>query len=584
MMKCSTITGFVILSLCTLGEAISQGIDYEGFPEWSWHEQDSTEYYLYVPTGLKPGERYPVALFLHGCCGTSYKATLRNTVDPPVRMWHNFGINTQEIPTYIIAPSTKRGWKQHIPNLKKIIDDLIATGKVDPQRIYITGFSMGAQGTWQFLQQYPDFFAAAIPMGMDFSGDPEKIRHIPIWTNRGATDWWARNLDKQVSLIRKLNGNEADSSNNWITGVNPRFTSFKNIDHGVQWVATSKQDLTGWAYSKVNDGNKYPTVFFKSPVYGQMFRKGHEVSFEVNASDSDGKIVRVELKIQGKRAMTLTEQPYRNSFLVSEGDNFIEAVAFDDKGKFSIAELIVSTDINSSVETKKLPLANAGAWYNTTLIAKGNRTKIFSLSKGKLPPGISITSEGVIKGIPTKNGKYSFTAAVADYDGDKGERDLVIEVLHKRPGDIVVTDARNYAGKIFPTSKLLKGEAVHNDRADDEVTVSDPGNYEGLTILQTDVYDTINAKPFYLEFTVDENASVYIAYERTGGEKGSDIPQWLKLWTKEPGRKIVTQYFYYDVYRKDFPKGKVQIEDAEEKTNRVNTNYFVMIKRRTGAE
>ena len=89
---------------------LGQEIDYKGFPQWKWHKWDSTEYYLYTPSNVKQGEKYPVVVFLHGCCGENYHATLRTTVDPPIRMWHNFGANKQRIPTYLIAPQTSKGW------------------------------------------------------------------------------------------------------------------------------------------------------------------------------------------------------------------------------------------------------------------------------------------------------------------------------------------------------------------------------------------------------------------------------------------------------------------------------------------
>ena len=129
-------------------------VDYKPFPEWSWGKEDSTEYMLYTPGNMKPGEVYPIALFMHGCCGEDNKARPRNAVDPPVRMWHNFGANTQRIPTYIISPATSRGWTQHFESLKKVIDNLIENGQVDPKRIYVTGFSMGGGGTWQIIQKY----------------------------------------------------------------------------------------------------------------------------------------------------------------------------------------------------------------------------------------------------------------------------------------------------------------------------------------------------------------------------------------------------------------------------------------------
>jgi len=81
---------------------------------------------------------------------------------------------------YIVAVATSSGWTQHFPNLKKVIDDLISARKVDPQRVYITGFSMGGRGTWDFINAYPNYFAASIPMGMAPAGDFENARKIQI--------------------------------------------------------------------------------------------------------------------------------------------------------------------------------------------------------------------------------------------------------------------------------------------------------------------------------------------------------------------------------------------------------------------
>ncbi len=87
----------LIVFLLLFRNGFSQDLDYKGLPQWTWHKEDSTEYYLYTPEGMKPGTKYPVVLAMHGCCGEDYHATLRNTVDPIVRMWHQFGKNKQEV-------------------------------------------------------------------------------------------------------------------------------------------------------------------------------------------------------------------------------------------------------------------------------------------------------------------------------------------------------------------------------------------------------------------------------------------------------------------------------------------------------
>jgi predicted peptidase len=136
-----------LLSLC-FNSFNASAIDYRGFPEWSHQTQGDSEYMLYRPSNLEAGKKYPIALFMHGCCGENDHATMRNAVDPPVRMWHNFGANTQAIPTYIISGATARGWEQHFDHLIAAIEKLIKEEQGDRQRIYVTGFSMGGRGTW----------------------------------------------------------------------------------------------------------------------------------------------------------------------------------------------------------------------------------------------------------------------------------------------------------------------------------------------------------------------------------------------------------------------------------------------------
>ena len=146
---------------------------------------------------------------------------------------------------------------------KKVIDNMIDIGKVDPERIYMTGFSMGGGGIYQFIEMYPGYIAAATPMGMSMRTDPEVVKDVPIWAIVGELDYHGRDLPEQIAKIRALNGDDRGNLE-WVTGVNPRYTSFKGVGHGVQWDACSKLDLLSWFYEKKNDGNIYPVVYFKA--------------------------------------------------------------------------------------------------------------------------------------------------------------------------------------------------------------------------------------------------------------------------------------------------------------------------------
>jgi hypothetical protein len=60
----------------------------------------------------------------------------------------------------------------------------------------------------------------------------------------------------------------------------------------------------------------------------------------------------------------------------------------------------------------------------------------------------------------------------------------------------------------------------------------------------------------FLSFDIDEDATVYVAYETLDSMFHSTIPAWLKDFAKEDGQ-IVAQYRYYNVFSKTFKKGKI---------------------------
>ncbi len=563
----------------------AQEIDYKGFPEWSWHKQDSTEYMLYTPANIEPGKKYPVALALHGCCGVDYHATMRNAVDPIVRMWHQFGENRQQVPTYIIAPKTSKGWKQHMANLKKVIDDLIAAGKADPQRIYISGFSMGGEGTFEMIQLYPGFFAAAITMGMHFHGDSSRVKDMPIWANQGETDWFSRSLRKDVASIRHANGDASDTGATWVTGVNPRYSNFKGVDHGVMWDAASKQDLTGWAYSKLNDGNIYPVVYFVSPGYRAAFAEGKPVQVLVNASDADGKITKLEVYLNGRKKQALTKAPYTFEVKPAPGDNLVRVVAFDNGGKASEASTIIEVPVKPSIRTTELKVAAAGAWYDIKLSGFGNGSLQFAVGSGQLPEGLHLYPDGVLCGIPVKAGVYPVEIDLRDGHGLTTTKKLALTVRQKPGSAVLVTDVVTREGNRYRTGHLQPGAAPFFDGKDSllrddkqEVNFNEPGKYNGLVYIQTDVQDANKTGTDFLSFRVDEPVIVYIAYEKQETLFHSTIPDWLKAYKEEAG-ELVAQYRYFALYSKAFDKGIISLPGAEAKANGVGLPYFVIIKK-----
>lgn len=81
--------------------------------------------------------------------------------------------------------------------------------------------------------------------------------------------------------------------------------------------------------------------------------------------------------------------------------------------------------------TKSLPTATTGRSYNVTIKLENGRGPFeWAITKGKLPPGINMLGNtGVLGGVPTQSGVYTFTLTVRDLTTRAtAQREFVIEV------------------------------------------------------------------------------------------------------------------------------------------------------------
>ncbi|MFA4819089.1 MAG: putative Ig domain-containing protein [Patescibacteria group bacterium] len=89
------------------------------------------------------------------------------------------------------------------------------------------------------------------------------------------------------------------------------------------------------------------------------------------------------------------------------------------------------------ITTTTLPAITATALYNQTLVATGGTTPLtWSLSAGALPAGLTLSSAGVISGLPTIAGTSSFTVRVTDNASVTADQTLSIIV---NPAPVITT-------------------------------------------------------------------------------------------------------------------------------------------------
>jgi poly(3-hydroxybutyrate) depolymerase len=67
------------------------------------------------------------------------------------------------------------------PDPQKVLDSVETSLRIDVNRIYLTGFSMGGYGTWETAIAYPDVFAAIAPIcGISDIANARRLENIPI--------------------------------------------------------------------------------------------------------------------------------------------------------------------------------------------------------------------------------------------------------------------------------------------------------------------------------------------------------------------------------------------------------------------
>jgi poly(3-hydroxybutyrate) depolymerase len=149
-------------------------------------------YRLLAPAAA-PGGRVPLVLVLHG--SGEIGADNRKQLTPFAVSWARDDIR-RRYPAFVAAPQmpsrsaeysgppdgdvrTSRGTSAADATLS-LVDHLMKTHPIDPARVFVTGFSMGASTTWNLLYARPGLFAAAIPV----AGAPDPARASAVGKTR----------------------------------------------------------------------------------------------------------------------------------------------------------------------------------------------------------------------------------------------------------------------------------------------------------------------------------------------------------------------------------------------------------------
>ncbi|HLH63346.1 MAG TPA: prolyl oligopeptidase family serine peptidase [Ktedonobacteraceae bacterium] len=244
---------------------------FEGFQTFIYTDITGMKmtYYLYIPAHYNAQKKYPLVLILHGGgevakpSATPQQNSKVLLTQFYVQTWISPAVQ-QQWPSFILVPQVMSPdrWvnvpastgsytmaaqpSNSLRMAKEILDMVQQQYKgIDASRLYITGLSMGGYGTWEAIERWPDYFAAAAPLSG--AGDPSKAYLLvdePIWAFHGAKD-----------TVVPVSGSRDMIAAITQAGGHPLYTEYPDAGHGL-WgpggVYDPKADLAffEWLFSQ----------------------------------------------------------------------------------------------------------------------------------------------------------------------------------------------------------------------------------------------------------------------------------------------------------------------------------------------
>lgn len=223
-------------------------------------------YRVYLPSDYNEDDakQYPIMFFLHG----HGEAGIDNTQNVRVTGGTNqlFVDLIARDDIIIVAPQatcddgndrewfdSDHGWKNgsraalpekatlSLRAAMALLDAYVASDKVDDQRVYAGGISMGGFGTWELITRKSDMIAAAIPLcGAGIPSEAAKLTDVAIWAFHGTAD----------STVPSKGTSDMEAAIKAAGGTKMQATYLSGVGHSCWDHAYATPGLIDWLYSQ----------------------------------------------------------------------------------------------------------------------------------------------------------------------------------------------------------------------------------------------------------------------------------------------------------------------------------------------
>jgi predicted peptidase len=177
-------------------------------------------YLLFLPAtySAKPDTHWPLILYLHGGSLRGDNVEQLRTLGLPHKLE-----SQPDFPFVVVSPQCPAGeiWTD-AEGIDALLDRVIRDYRIDQQRIYITGHSMGGRGALYFAYKLPSRFAAVLALSpySPVTAWGSKLAQIPLWLFQGTADTFTP-ITETKELVGAIQS----------AGGHPLFNSLEGRDH-----------------------------------------------------------------------------------------------------------------------------------------------------------------------------------------------------------------------------------------------------------------------------------------------------------------------------------------------------------------
>ncbi len=215
---------------------------------------EGLSYVIRYPREYRPGQRYPILLFLHGA-GTRGRDMEKLIKNPFFEITRD-----SELPFVTVAPLCHAdSWFDVFESLSALATHIHSSGLADPTCFYAMGASMGGYAVWQLAMSRPSLFAAIVPIcGGGMYWNAARLKSIPVWAFHGRDDATVR-VEESQKMVDAVNRKGGDA----------KLTVYENCGHNAWDQAYSDCTVYTWLLSHARRGGVTVSDYFDdSKIYG----------------------------------------------------------------------------------------------------------------------------------------------------------------------------------------------------------------------------------------------------------------------------------------------------------------------------